>query len=764
MPKKKNVETYTHSTDKRYNVPTEQTEPFMSDDDKSPVVYKPEVRQKSSKPKLSWGRDSNLDNIKVEAHPLYIHEKIHPANFINTLGNSDEQSSLFDAFNGLPKDSAFEWYQHQGNWQNRIIRGDSNRIMGSLLKKEGMGQKVQMIYFDPPYGISFNSNFQVSTNSRNIGAGVKDIPNDVRTISAFRDTYSNGIHSYLDNIYRNATLARDLLADSGSFFLQIGESNVHRLSIVLDEIFGAENKIATIPFAKTGHSSSSKLPTVSDYLLWYAKDKKESKYHQLYEKLTRQEKLKLMGWGALVELPDGTSRPLTNEEKLDVKKLPKGARLFSRMRLNSMGKSDTGRSDDYVWSGKTYSCLINEQWRVSKEGLDRLAELGRLDASDGGTLRWKLYEEEVPGKAINNLWGATMSARDMHYVVETAESVIERCILMSTDPGDLVLDITCGSGTTAYVAEKWGRRWITTDTSGVAVSLARQRITAGIFDFYLLQDSMEGNAKEAELSNTKLLDKQYHDDVTQDFVYERIPAVSAARLAYNEPLEYTYFVNRPYSKKNTIRVSSPFTVESESPYRYISPRTDIEKNEQVFATDQTVAIKKALEITGIGGKDDSKPHIRFKEITDWISSPVNREVITHLGVIEGEDENDDRNAALVIVPDDMTASATLINKAAEQALRIPSGVDLLVVIAFEFEPTVRSPDFEQRGKLQIIKAQANRDLQIGNLQDQKNDRAFVMIGEPDVTIDYLSENRITVEVLGYDTYNPATGNVEMGGG
>ena len=736
----------------------------MSDVDKTPVEYQPEIRQENSKPKLSWGRDSNLDDIKMDAHPLYIHEKIHPANFINALGDSDEQSSLFDSFNGLPKDSAFEWYQHKGNWQNRIIRGDSSRIMGSLLAKEGMGQKVQMIYFDPPYGISFNSNFQVSTNSRNIGAGVKDIPNDVRTISAFRDTYCKDIHSYLDNIYRNATLARDLLADSGSIFLQIGEYNVHRLAIVLDEIFGFDNRIATIPFAKTGHSPSSKLPTVSDYLLWYGKDKKVSKYNKLYEILSRQEKLNHMSSYAFVELPDGTERSLTKEEKLDVRLLPKGARLFSRMRLHSEGKSNTGRSDDYVWNGKTYSCSINDQWRVSIKGLDRLAAIGRLDASDHGTLRWKQYEEELPGKAINNLWSKNMSAEDKHYVVETAESVIERCILMSTDPGDLVMDITCGSGTTAFVAEKWGRRWITTDTSGVAVSLARQRITTGIFDYYLLQDSKEGNAKEAELSNTKLVDKEHHDDVTKGFVYKRIPKVSAARLAYNKPLENTYLVNKPEPKKNTIRVSSPFTVESESPYRYISPKSNIRKDEQSLALDQTVAIKNALEITGICGKDDSTPHIRFKEITEWISSPKIREVITHRGFIEDEDGKDNRIAAFVIVPDDMTASTTLINKAAEQAVRIPSDVDLLVVIAFEFEPSVRSPGFEQRGKLQIVKAQANRDLQIGNLQDQNNDRAFVMIGEPDVAIDHLSENRITVEVLGYDTYNPASGNVEMGGG
>ena len=761
----KPVESYSHSSNKRVNLPTEQTEEFMPDSDRASVRYTPPVRQERSAPRLSWHRGEALDNLQLEAHPLYIHEKIHPANFIETLRESGKPT-LWEEFNSLPENSTYEWYQHKGNWQNRIIRGDSSRIMASLLAKEGMGGKVQMVYFDPPYGISFKSNFQASTRSRDVGSGSKDIPNDLPTITAFRDTYENGIHSYLDNIYKNSVLARDLLSEQGNFFLQIGAANVHRLAVMLDEIFGSENRIATIPFAKTGVSSSSKLPSVADYLLWYAKDKEQSKYHQFYELLSREEKLKYLSSYSSVEESDGTCRPLTSEEEKDLSKLPNGARLYGRSQLTSTGKSTTGRSDDYTWNGKRYRCYSDRQWSVSREGLDNLARLGRLDAAGkSDVLCWKRYEQEIPGRRINNLWSQQMSATDMHYVVETAESTIKRCILMSTDPGDLVLDITCGSGTTAYVAEKWGRRWITTDTSGTAVSLARQRITTGLFDFYLLSDSKEGAAKEANLpgvsSEKNAGNANYRQDISKGFVYERVPTVSAGILAYDKQAEPTYLVNSPCKKPGTIRVASPFTVESESPYRYIAPEEIGSENE--YPEGQINAIKSTLEATGINSKDN---RLRFKEITEWIDEPESRAYITHLGIIDSQAENDEtagRRAAIAIAPDDMTVSPTYINKLAEGAVRIPDNINMLVVIAFAFEASVRSKPFEQRGRLEIIKAQANLDLLIGNLRDNEKDSAFVMIGEPDIHIEKVAPDLLRIEVLGYDTYNPAISNVTAGG-
>ncbi len=634
MPNKaddsKPIKSYKHPASKRTNLPTEQTEPFMEDEQKAAVAHSPPIREPGSIPRLSWDRDRSLDSLETPAYPLYIHEKLEPSIFINGLREAPDadQSGLWDHFNGFPENAAYEWYQHQGNWQNRIVRGNSTRVMGSLLAKEGMAGQVQMVYFDPPYGISFKRNFQVSTRSRNVGTGADALPNDQATISAFRDTYKNGIHSYLDGIYRNCVLARELLHDTGSLFLQMGSANVHRLAVLLDEVFGPENRVATIPFAKSGSTSSATLPNVTDYLLWYAKDKSQCKYRQLYEPLTRQEKLAHMSWAAYLELSDASTRPLTNEEKRDVSTIPKGGRFYKRTQLASIGESATGRSDDFTLNDTVYKCLPNTQWRVSKEGLERLAMLGRLHESpDTGGLHWKIYEDEVPGRRISNLWHKQMSADDIHYVVETDEQVIERCLLMATDPGDLVLDITCGSGTTAYVAEKWGRRWITSDTSGVAVSLARQRVATGFFDYYVLQDSPEGKALESSLSskttpvkpaNAKQTQGDEYD-LSKGFVCKRVPYVSAATLAYDQEAPHTLLVDQPYVKKSTIRVSSPFTVESESPYRYIAPNaTDLSATEH--ALDRVASIKSTLEQTGISWGDSKGPRMRFSEISDWLDA------------------------------------------------------------------------------------------------------------------------------------------------
>ena len=534
----------------------------MDKADLKPVGYRPHRRAHDG-PALSWHRGEETDDITTSATPLYIHEKIHPGAFAQSLRQPATPLPLFSDYDNLPENAAYEWYEHRGNWQNRIVRGEARHVMASLLEKEGMSGQVQMIFFDPPYGISFRSNMQASTRSRNVGEASKDLPADRGVIQAFRDTYRNGIHSYLDNILRIAVHARELLRDSGSFFLQIGDANVHRLAVVLDEVFGAENRVATIPFVKSGGTSSKTLPSVADYLLWYAKEREYLKYRQLYEPLSRKQKIVHMSSYAAVELPDGRSRRLTAEERESPDAhLPDGARVYRRMRLASPGVSTTGRSEPYEWNGTVFPCPPGEQWRVSPKGLDRLAANGRLDAaSSDGLLGWKRYEDEVPGRRINNLWHQQMSPSDLHYVVETAESAIERCILMATDPGDLVVDPTCGSGTTAYVAEKWGRRWITTDCSTVAVSLARQRLATGVFDYHLLQDSAEGAEKEMKLAGKTLTgneirefgDRDYGLNPALGFVCERVPTVSAAILAYDEDAAPTLLVNRPVRKRNTVR-------------------------------------------------------------------------------------------------------------------------------------------------------------------------------------------------------------------
>ena len=762
-----NVSNYSHPGHDRKNLPTEQTSRYMNEDNRKPVKYKPPIRSPNG-PMLSWDRGDSCEDGSL-ASPLYIREKIHPSALAESLQKRGSvQLNLFGNYDGLPKNAAYEWYRHRGNWQNRVINGESRRVMASLLAKESMAGKVQMVYFDPPYGIKFSKNMQPDARKRDVSDNSRDSPNDPVHLRVFRDTYENGMHSYLDNIHCIATHARELLTSDGSFFMQIGGANVHRAAVVLDEVFGAENRVATITFAKSGGSSSRTLPMTADYILWYKKDSEiKVKYHQLYEELPkRKDVLEYMSYAAKVELASGEQRNLSRDEKIDPdKNLPPGSKLYTRMQLTSQNISTTGRSDPYYLKSKnkTFKCPRNRQWSVSHEGIDHLDELGRLDG-DANSLRLKLYEDEIPGKKINNLWHRQMSADDLHYVVETDEEVIERCILMATDPGDLVLDPTCGSGTTAYVAEKWGRRWITSDSSLVAVTLARQRLLTGIFDYHFLQDSADGSQKERELSassanNTKPCPKSkatdYNGDPSKGFVYERIKTPSASTLAYDYEPPEILLVNRPLVKNSIIRVSSPFTVESHSPYRYVNPD---------------------LAMPNVGNVDDIKSHYRaivhalefsgLKIIRDNTTMVVNDVFpyttkkgtwITHTALVDG------RKAALMIAPDDCTVPPELVDRAAEEAARM-GNTSMLIVIAFAFEADVRSGELEERGRLEIYKAQANQDLLVGNLKDSESDRAFVLIGEPDILVsaDTNSTDQIIVRVDGYDTYNPKTGQIGRG--
>ena len=490
------VDAYRHGSQRRRNLPTEQTGGFMEDGERAPVRYAPPIRERSG-PVLSWDRGEDLERIETDATPLYITEKIHPSAFVEQL-RSLEPAPLFGDFNNLPRDAEYNWYEYEGNWQNRLIHGDSVKVMASLLEKEGMAGKVQMIYMDPPYGIGFKSNMQVDTQSRNVPENAKGLPSDPQQVQTFRDTYQNGIHSYLDNLYRNFVHARELLSESGSIFMQIGSENVNRVALVLDEVFGSENRVAQIAFAKRGSSTATVLPEVADYVLWYARDRSLLRYQQLYETRDRRAWLDSVTWAAMLELPDEEPRSLTPTEFTNLSLLPDDAKLFQRARITSQHISTTGRSDPFIWKDKEYRPLPGDQWRVDHDGLQNLADADRLFAT-GDTLSLKIYDHESPGGKIHNLWAQHMAPRDLHYTVETAQSVVERCIYMSTEVGELVLDITCGGGTTAAVAERLGRRWITTDTSPVAIAIARQRLLAGTYDWYQLQDSAEGAVLEQEL-------------------------------------------------------------------------------------------------------------------------------------------------------------------------------------------------------------------------------------------------------------------------
>ncbi len=769
-PAARDTEQYIHTSTRRLNLPTEQTATTMSDDDRRPVQHVPDTRAVDDDPVLAWNRrpppPQSAEGGGHEghaAHPLYIREKVHPAAFVKLLQGKGDQPSLFADFNGLPSaDAAYEWYQHAANWSNRLIHGESVRVMASLLARENMAGKVQLIYFDPPYGMGYKSNFQVSVNSRETPEKAEGRPHDTRTIRAFRDTYERGIHSYLDLTLEKLILMRELLTDSGSLFMQIGDENVHRAAVLLDEVFGAENRLATIPYATTGGSSSKTLPSVADYLLWYAKDKETVRYHQLYERLSRAEKVEHMSWHAMVELNDGTTRTLTDEECRnpdDV--LPAGSRIFRRRSLDSQGTSKTGRSEPYIWNGISYPCPTGRQWSVSMEGLDRLAENDRLIAVDEeATLCWKRYEDEVPGRRINNIWQSQKQAKDKRYVVQTADSVIERCILMATDPGDLVFDPTCGSATTALAAERWGRRWITCDTSPVAVSIARQRLATAVFPYWTLADSADGARQEAELSGQPPVDPPeggWGNDPAAGFVYERVPQVSASVLAYDLDPDPIMLVDQPRRKRAVTRVTSPMTVESEQPWATVIPLEGSDDESVVAHDDFLEAVQAALlNHTVKGGRDSADITIRALEPWPGDSSG---HLLAFKAVYTVDSGAAEHTAAVMVAAEDVTVPAEMIREAAREITDSAERADLLLTVAYAYAADAPA----KVGRIQVARAQMNRDLMIRDLSDETGHEAFVIIGEPDVEISQLPDGRITVEVKGYDTFDPATGNAAAGG-
>ena len=775
---------YAYTSASRKNLPTEQTEPLMGPDDKRTVPFTPAIRAFDEQPRLAWARSSRVDedgNLKsYEAHPLYAREKIEPHLFIKQLqdGGDDIQGSMFEAFNGLPEGSALDWYQYDGNWQNRLIHGESARVMASLAGREHLTGQVQMIYFDPPYGMRYKSNFQVAVDDLGTSENRQGLPPDPQTIAAFRDTYEHGIHSYLDGMHERLVLCRELLAETGSIFVQIGDENVLRMGLLLDEVFGAENRVALIPYATSGSTSANTLSSVADFLLWYAKDRGQVKYCQLYESLDRAGKLEHMTWHAMVELADGTTRGLTVEESADPDaNLPPGARMYRRMPLISPGTSTTGRSDPYHWRGQDWQCPPGEHWRVSMDGMNRLAAVGRLDAAGPGSLLcWKRYEDEVPGRRIHNLWHHQMSTTDKRYVVQTANSVIERCLLMATDPGDLVLDPTCGGGTTAYSAERWGRRWITIDTSPVATAIARQRIATATFPYYTLRDSLEGERAEAELSGRDGVEAPtggYGNDPAAGFVYRRVPSVSAATLAYDQDPPATMLVDQPHVARGVVRAASPFTVESETPWSYVpfedADAADPAAADSPQATPTADGDYAAAVLTHIcqspirGGRQGSDIHVT--EVEPW---PGSSRLVSHLATYAADASSAEQTAALMIAAPEVVVTRAVLAAAAAESARTDGGIGevLLLAVAYDF-----APDCEDRyGRVRVVKIRPHRDLQIGDLKPEAAHQAFVMVGQPEIAVHDESPDpataapRISVEVLGYDTYNPATGTVEASAG
>ena len=518
--RKKTVETLRHKEASRKNIPTAEYQAVMEEDDRSPIQIAYERRNRDLDPQLVWrGKDEqDWSDLVVQAPPLFIQEKVQPKVLIDDLrsvgatGRSSLQTDLFADFNGLPSaDAQTEFYQHDANWSNRMILGDSLQVMASLAEREGLRGKVQCIYIDPPYGIKFNSNFQWSTTSRDVRDGnAGHITREPEQVKAFRDTWRDGIHSYLTYLRDRLTVARDLLTESGSVFVQIGDENVHRVRALMDEVFGEENFLSLISFQTSTGRTSTTLDSVTDYLLWYARNADLVKFRLLF------------GGG---ESFTASGEDFTGRYELGD--------------LTSQHPSET-RSVTIRFRNETFTPSASRQWAFDPEQINRLDAADRVVRFSPRQIRWKKYEFERPRGKLNNVWSDTQFgafASDKIYVVQTNRRVIERCILMTTDPGDLVIDPTCGSGTTAYVAEQWGRRWITVDTSRVALALARARIMGARYPYYLLTDSRDGQVKEAEISRKAPSEAHTYNDIRHGFVYERVPHITLKSIANNAEID-----------------------------------------------------------------------------------------------------------------------------------------------------------------------------------------------------------------------------------
>ncbi|MFZ3349397.1 MAG: site-specific DNA-methyltransferase [Xanthobacteraceae bacterium] len=622
---KADVETYKHKEAKRKNIPTAENQKLIADDDKAVKKLRWQ-RNPDLDPQLVWrGKDSEPDSLEVDAPPIYIQEKIKPQAIIEDLRRQTKERSkdtapqfdFFHDFNGLPEgwkeDATQSYYHDEGNWSNRMILGDSLLVMASLAEREGLRGKVQCVYFDPPYGIRFNSNWQPTTKSRRVeDTKLESVSREPEVIRAFRDTWNDGIHSYLEYLRDRLVTCRELLNDTGSIFVQIGLENLHILHGLMDEIFGPSNLVSVVTFQKTGGQSSELLSSVSDYLIWFAKNIDTLKYRQPYHK-------KELGVGH----GSGVRYDQVDEQ----------GRAFQ---LTSLTSNRPPGSFPVVFEGEQYG-PTGGFWKTGEIGFRRLIKADRVKLA-GRTLRYQRFIDDFPAYEITNSWLDTAGSPGKIYVVQTSPAVIERCLLMATDPGDLVLDPTCGSGTTAYVAERWGRRWITIDTSRVALTLARTRLMGATYDYYLLKDSQEGAEKEGEIIGKPPADGPFTNNIRHGFVYERAPHVMlktiaddagidaiwerwqkaldplreklskalkknwqewevpreadekwspAAKeihaawwearrarqkeiddsIARNAKVEYLY--DRPYKARGVVRVAGPFTVESLSPHRVL---------------------------------------------------------------------------------------------------------------------------------------------------------------------------------------------------
>lgn len=751
MPRTKNqkkehkdivLESYEHTDKKRKNNPSVGLVNSKTDknEGRTKYSYDPHID-----PSLLWAGKVERSSFGVPNISLHVHERIDPKTIAKSFIREKERSiqpSLFDTERDTPLSKAVHFYAHDEQWANRLIAGDSLLVMNSLLYKEGMAGKFQMIYIDPPYGIRYNSNFQPFTNKKEVKDGNDaDLSGEPEMIKAFRDTWELGVHSYLTSLRDRLLLASELLSETGSCFVQISDENLHHVKEIMDEIFGAHNFKAIIVYKTNSPLGASDMPISNDFIVWFAKDKDKCKYHKLF---TNKE----IGDGTLftyVEESDGTRRSMTSEEKRNPKLLPKGSKPFFLNVLISSGYTPSC-TYDFELNGKTIKAQ-RKSWRTNFQGMQKLIEENRLYLP--GELPYFVgYHSDFPVQELSNLWLDTRSQMNGIYVVQTQTTVIERCLLMTTDPGDLVLDPTCGSGTTAYVAEQWGRRWITCDTSRVAITLAKQRLMTSEFPYYELAYPEEG--------------------LRSGFRYKTVPHVTLGSIANSEPTPEEVLYDQPYILKDVVRSTGPFTVEAVPSVR-VKPfdgelpdtlrDTDLAKSGDTALYQKWIDELKTTGIRAVGGQVIQFSRIAHKEGSGYLQAEadvIDGDVIVKANIFFGGEYG----------PVDQIA----VENAIDETISEKEKAAYLIFCAFQFDPEAAKDIDEAKSHLEkqfgitILKAQMNIDLLTEDLRKKRSsNQSYWLIGQPAIDVLKVDGEKYQIKVKGFDYYNPATGEMDSRG-
>lgn len=738
---KTQIKQYAHETQKRANNPPVGLVTPDSDKDMPAKKYSHDPHLD---PQLEWTGKIENSNFEVDTVSLHRHERIDPMTIIGKVMKNQglEQQTLFPFFeqsgNNLPLRDAIEFYKHDQNWSNRLIAGDSLLVMNSLLEKEGMGGQLQMIYIDPPYGIKYGSNFQPFVNKKKVKDGKdEDLTQEPETIKAFRDVWELGIHSYLTYLRNRLLLAKDLLTSSGSCFVQISDENIHLVRLVMDEIFTPKNFVSLITVKKTGGLGQKTLDNVSDYVIWYCKDKDSIKYNQLYiEKDFGDNSTSLYNYG---EFLNGERKKLTKEEFDLATKQKLDCKLFRPTALvsESGGKNS---SFEVEYNGKSYR-PINGYWKTNQEGFEQLKKANRLMIV-GNRLNYIRYLEDFPAISLTNLWDGLGGAANKIYVVQTNPTIIQRCMLMTTDPGDLVFDPTCGSGTTAFIAEKYGRRWMTCDTSRVTIALTKQRLMTAQYDYYKL--------------------KYPEDGISTGFICKEVPHVTLKSIVNNESVKTETLHDKPEIDRSKIRITGPFTVEAVPSPIVKSLDTEYEKDLKIDSSISRITgnmrqqeWRDELLNTGVRGKGGQKmdfSRVETHPATKWIHA------------IAETKEQKPKNCAVSFGPEYSPLEQRQVTLAITEAQKLIPKPELIIFAALQFDPeAAKDIDELQWPGVRVLKVQVNADLLTTDLKKKRaSNESFWLMGQPDAELKKQKDEKYVIEVKGFDYYNTKTGEIESG--